>query len=154
LTHLCHSRVLGAVECTLYLSKSDLLMVLIREYDPTADYPALHASFVELQAWEQSFEPGLPAPDEAAGPYLAEVFRSCADTPAWSVRARARYGIGTTAAAEAATAAARPGHPSDGDKTKLSGANRDDTRTAIRRAQPCHRQDIRFGPSARGLQSE
>jgi hypothetical protein len=54
-------------------------MVLIREYDPTADYPALHASFVELQAWEQSFEPGLPAPDEAAGPYLAEVFRSCAE---------------------------------------------------------------------------
>jgi GNAT superfamily N-acetyltransferase len=56
-------------------------MVLIREYDPTADYPALHASFVELQAWEQSFEPGLPAPDEAAafGPYLAEVIRSCAE---------------------------------------------------------------------------
>ena len=55
-------------------------MVLIREYDPTADYPALRACFVELQAWEQSFEPGLPAPEEAADPYLAEVFRNCAES--------------------------------------------------------------------------
>ena len=55
-------------------------MVLIREYDPTADYPALRACFVELQAWEQSFEPGLPAPEEAASPYLAEVFRNCAES--------------------------------------------------------------------------
>jgi GNAT superfamily N-acetyltransferase len=55
-------------------------MVLIREYEPTADYPALRACFVELQAWEQSFEPGLPAPEEAARPYLAEVFRNCAES--------------------------------------------------------------------------
>jgi GNAT superfamily N-acetyltransferase len=55
-------------------------MVLIREYDPTADYPALRACFVELQAWEQSFEPGLRAPEEAAGPYLTEVFRNCAES--------------------------------------------------------------------------
>jgi hypothetical protein len=50
----------------------------IREYDPTTDYPALRKCFIELQAWEQSFEPGLPAPEEAADPYLAEVFRNCA----------------------------------------------------------------------------
>jgi ribosomal protein S18 acetylase RimI-like enzyme len=55
-------------------------MVLIREYDPTADYPALRSCFLELHAWEQSFEPGLPAPEEAAGPYLAEVFRNCAES--------------------------------------------------------------------------
>jgi GNAT superfamily N-acetyltransferase len=54
-------------------------MVLIRQYDPTADYSALRACFVELQTWEQSLEPGLPAPEEAADPYLAEVFRNCAE---------------------------------------------------------------------------
>jgi GNAT superfamily N-acetyltransferase len=58
----------------------DLLMVLIREYDPAADYPALRACFVELQAWEQSFEPGLPTPEEAADPYLGEVFRNCKES--------------------------------------------------------------------------
>jgi GNAT superfamily N-acetyltransferase len=55
-------------------------MALIREYDPTADYPALRTCFIELQAWEQSFEPGLPAPEEAADPYLADVFRDCAES--------------------------------------------------------------------------
>jgi hypothetical protein len=40
----------------------ELPMALIREYDPTTDYPALRMCFIELQAWEQSFEPGLPAP--------------------------------------------------------------------------------------------
>ena len=55
-------------------------MVLIREYRPTADYEALHTCFVELQAWEQSFEPGLPTPEEAAGPYLAELFKNCAES--------------------------------------------------------------------------
>jgi len=79
LTHLCHSRVLRAVELTLYLSFG-FTMVLIRDYDPTADYLALRSCFVELQAWEQSFEPELPAPEEAADPYLAEVFRSCAES--------------------------------------------------------------------------
>jgi ribosomal protein S18 acetylase RimI-like enzyme len=54
-------------------------MVIIRDYDPAKDYPALRACFVELQAWEQGLEPGLPAPDDAADPYLAEVFRNCAD---------------------------------------------------------------------------
>src|SRR6516225_2729361 len=54
-------------------------MVLIRQYDPTADYSALRACFVELQMWEQSLEPGLPASEEAADPYLAEVFRNCAE---------------------------------------------------------------------------
>jgi ribosomal protein S18 acetylase RimI-like enzyme len=54
-------------------------MVLIRQYDPTVDYPALRACFVELQTWEQSLEPDLPAPEEAADPYLAEVFRNCAE---------------------------------------------------------------------------
>jgi hypothetical protein len=56
----------------------ELPTALIREYDPTTDYPALRKCFIELQAWEQSFEPGLPAPEEAAHPYLAEVFRNCA----------------------------------------------------------------------------
>jgi GNAT superfamily N-acetyltransferase len=55
-------------------------MFLIREYDPTADYPALRGCFIELQAWERSFEPGLPTPEEAADPYLAEVFRDCAQS--------------------------------------------------------------------------
>jgi ribosomal protein S18 acetylase RimI-like enzyme len=55
-------------------------MALIREYDPITDYPALRTCFVELQAWEQSFEPGLPAPEEAADPYLAELFRNCAES--------------------------------------------------------------------------
>jgi ribosomal protein S18 acetylase RimI-like enzyme len=78
--HLGPFRVLGQIECIARpFFPMGFNMVLIREYDPTADYPALHASFVELQAWEQSFEPGLPAPDEAAVPYLAEVFRSCAE---------------------------------------------------------------------------
>ena len=54
-------------------------MVLIRQYDPTADYSSLRACFVELQTWEQSLEPGLPAAEEAADPYLAEVFRHCAE---------------------------------------------------------------------------
>src|SRR6516165_8926443 len=54
-------------------------MVLIRQYDPTADYSALRACFVELQTWEQRLEPGLPAPEEAADPYLAEGFRNCAE---------------------------------------------------------------------------
>ena len=54
-------------------------MVLIRQYDPTVDYPALRACFVELQTWKQSLEPGLPAPEEAADPYLAGVFRNCAE---------------------------------------------------------------------------
>ena len=36
--------------------------------------------FIELQAWEQSFEPGLPAPEEAADPYLAEILKSCAES--------------------------------------------------------------------------
>ena len=78
LTHLCHSRVLGAVELTLYLSFG-FTIVLIRDYDPTADYLALRSCFVELQAWEQSFEPELPPPEKAADPYLAEVFKSCAE---------------------------------------------------------------------------
>jgi ribosomal protein S18 acetylase RimI-like enzyme len=51
-------------------------MVLIRQYDAT-DHLALRACIVELQAWERSFEPGLPAPEEMADPYLAEVFTSC-----------------------------------------------------------------------------
>src|SRR6516164_7291231 len=55
-------------------------MALIREYDPITDYPALRTCFVELQAWEQSFEPGLPAPEEAADPYLAELFENCAES--------------------------------------------------------------------------
>ena len=55
-------------------------MITIREYDPTGDYPALRACFIELQAWEQRLEPGLPAPEEAADPYLAEVFRNCAES--------------------------------------------------------------------------
>ena len=54
-------------------------MVPIRQYDPTADYSALRACFVELQTWEQSLEPELPAPEEAADPYLTEVFRNCAE---------------------------------------------------------------------------
>jgi hypothetical protein len=54
-------------------------MVLIRQYEPTADYSALRACFVELQTWEQSLEPGLRALAEAADPYLAEVFRNCAE---------------------------------------------------------------------------
>jgi ribosomal protein S18 acetylase RimI-like enzyme len=58
----------------------ELPMVLIREYDPVADYPALRACFVELQAWERSFEPGLPAPEAATVPYLTEVFRNCAES--------------------------------------------------------------------------
>jgi ribosomal protein S18 acetylase RimI-like enzyme len=52
-------------------------MVLIRQYDASRDYSALRACFVELQAWERSFEPGLPAPEAAADPYLAEVFTAC-----------------------------------------------------------------------------
>src|SRR5579871_4982592 len=55
-------------------------MVLIREYDPISDYPALRACFIELQGWEQSIEPGLPAPEAAADPYLAEVFSHCAES--------------------------------------------------------------------------
>ena len=55
-------------------------MVLIRQYDPTADHSALRACFVELQTWEQGLEPGLPAPEDAADPYLAEVFRNCAES--------------------------------------------------------------------------
>ena len=55
-------------------------MVLIREYDPTADYPVLRACFIELQAWERGFEPGLPTPEEAADPYLAEIFRNCEES--------------------------------------------------------------------------
>jgi GNAT superfamily N-acetyltransferase len=55
-------------------------MVIIREYNPARDYPALRACFVELQAWEQSLEPGLPAPEDAADRYLAEVFRNCAES--------------------------------------------------------------------------
>jgi ribosomal protein S18 acetylase RimI-like enzyme len=51
-------------------------MVLIRQYDAT-DYSALRACVVELQAWERSFEPVLPAPEAMADPYLAEVFTSC-----------------------------------------------------------------------------
>ena len=31
--------------------------------------------FIELQAWEQTFEPGLPTPEEAADPYLVEGFQ-------------------------------------------------------------------------------
>src|SRR5215467_3028113 len=54
-------------------------MVLIRQYDPTADYSALRACFIELQTWEQNLEPGLPAPEDAADPDLAEVFRNCAE---------------------------------------------------------------------------
>jgi ribosomal protein S18 acetylase RimI-like enzyme len=55
-------------------------MALIREYDPSTDYQALRTCFMELQAWEQSFEPGLPTPEEAADPYLAEVFKNCAES--------------------------------------------------------------------------
>jgi ribosomal protein S18 acetylase RimI-like enzyme len=55
-------------------------MVIIRDYNPAADYPALHACFVELQAWEQSLEPALPAPEDAADPYLAEIFRNCVES--------------------------------------------------------------------------
>jgi len=54
-------------------------MALIREYDPATDYSALRACFMELQEWEQSFEPELPPPEKAADPYLAEVFKSCAE---------------------------------------------------------------------------
>ena len=54
-------------------------MVLIRQYEPTADYSALRACFVELQTWEQSLEPGLRPPEEAADPYLVDLFRNCAE---------------------------------------------------------------------------
>jgi GNAT superfamily N-acetyltransferase len=70
---------LRGIERTLDLSYGLSPMVLIRQYDPTADYSALRACFVELQTWEQSLEPGLPAPEEAADPYLTEVFRNCAE---------------------------------------------------------------------------
>src|SRR5262249_45773951 len=65
-------------------------MVLIRQYDPTADYSALRACFVELQTWEQGLEPGLPAPEDAADPYLAEVFRNCAENSGRIFLARGR----------------------------------------------------------------
>ena len=67
---------LRGIERTLDLSYGLTPIVLIRQYDPTADYSALRACFVELQTWEQSLEPRLPAPEEAADPYLAEVFRN------------------------------------------------------------------------------
>jgi GNAT superfamily N-acetyltransferase len=70
---------LRGIERTLDLSYGLTPIVLIRQYDPTADYSALRACFVELQMWEQSLEPGLPASEEAADPYLAEVFRNCAE---------------------------------------------------------------------------
>ena len=35
----------------------------------------LRTCFIELQAWEQTFEPGLLAPEEAADPYLVEGFQ-------------------------------------------------------------------------------
>jgi len=50
---------------------------LIRDYDPARDYPALHACFVELQAWERQFEPSMPAPQNAADPYLADMLARC-----------------------------------------------------------------------------
>jgi GNAT superfamily N-acetyltransferase len=53
-------------------------MVLIRPYDASADYPALRACFVELQAWERGFEPALPAPEEAADPYISQLLTTCA----------------------------------------------------------------------------
>ena len=55
-------------------------MVIIRDYNPAGDYPALRACFVELQAWERSLEPRLPAPEDAADLYLAEVFKNCAES--------------------------------------------------------------------------
>ena len=70
---------LRGIERTLDLSYGLTPIVLIRQYDPTADYSALRACLVELQTWEQSLEPGLPASEEAADPYLAEVFRNCAE---------------------------------------------------------------------------
>lgn len=53
-------------------------MTDIREYDPAADYPALRACFVELQAWERQFEPSMPEPEDAADPYLADMLARCA----------------------------------------------------------------------------
>ena len=53
-------------------------MVLIRPYDAAADYPALRACFVELQTWERGFEPALPAPEDAADPYISEILTTCA----------------------------------------------------------------------------
>src|SRR5262249_52505105 len=52
-------------------------MADIRAYDP-ADYPALRACFIELQAWERQFEPLMPRPEEAADPYLADMLEQCA----------------------------------------------------------------------------
>jgi GNAT superfamily N-acetyltransferase len=48
-------------------------MIEIRAYNPAADYQDLRACFVELQAWERQFEPSMPAPQEAADPYLADM---------------------------------------------------------------------------------
>ena len=53
-------------------------MVVTRQYDASADYPALRACFVELQAWERGFEPALPAPEDAADPYISEILTTCA----------------------------------------------------------------------------
>jgi GNAT superfamily N-acetyltransferase len=50
----------------------------IRPYDPAADYPALRDCFLELQAWERQFEPAMPAPEDAADPYLADMLGRCA----------------------------------------------------------------------------
>jgi ribosomal protein S18 acetylase RimI-like enzyme len=53
-------------------------MADIRAYDPAADYPALRACFIELQAWERQFEPSMPRPEDAADPYLADMLMRCA----------------------------------------------------------------------------
>ena len=55
-------------------------MTIIRQYDPASDYAALRICFIELQSWERDFEPGLPVPEVVADTYLAEVFKSCAES--------------------------------------------------------------------------
>src|SRR5215831_12311275 len=50
---------------------------LIRTYDPASDYSSLRACFLELQAWERQFEPSMPAPQDAADPYLADMLARC-----------------------------------------------------------------------------
>src|SRR5262249_18044866 len=38
---------------------------------------SLRACFMELQAWERQFEPSMPAPQDAADPYLSDMLARC-----------------------------------------------------------------------------
>lgn len=50
---------------------------VIREYQPEHDTPRLHECVVELQEFERTIEPALPAGTTMADAYLAYILERC-----------------------------------------------------------------------------